>query len=83
MAVNKMSLAPGEKSNNVVNKVLSDVRQMKGRQETMDSRLAAMKMENEALWRELSVLRQKHLKQQQIVNKVLRLSLIHIYSINI
>lgn len=72
MTVNKMSLAPGEKTNNVVNKVLSDVRQMKGRQETMDSRLAAMKLENEALWRELSVLRQKHMKQQQIVNKLIQ-----------
>lgn len=72
MTVNKMSLTPGEKTNTVVNKVLTDVRQMKGRQETMDSRLAAMKLENEALWRELSVLRQKHLKQQQIVNKLIQ-----------
>ena len=47
-----------------------DVRQMKGRQETMDSKLVTMKRENEALWRELSTLRQKHVKQQQIVSKV-------------
>jgi heat shock transcription factor 1 len=47
-----------------------DVRQMKGKQETMDSKLGTMKRENEALWRELSALRQKHAKQQQIVSKV-------------
>lgn len=29
-----------------------------------------MKQENEALWREVAILRQKHIKQQQIVNKV-------------
>jgi len=43
---------------------------MKGRQEAMDSKLVAVKRENEALWRELSQLRQKHSKQQQIVTKV-------------
>lgn len=29
-----------------------------------------MKQENAVLWRELAILRQKHVKQQQIVNKV-------------
>ncbi|XP_075216525.1 heat shock factor isoform X2 [Lycorma delicatula] len=56
----------------MVNKVLTDVRQMRNRQETMDSRLSQMKLENEALWRELAILRQKHLKQQQIVNKLIQ-----------
>ena len=49
---------------------MQDVRQMKGRQDTLDNKLMAVKRENEALWRELSVLRQKHAKQQQIVSKV-------------
>jgi heat shock transcription factor 1 len=31
-----------------------------------------MKQENEALWREIAVLRQKHMKQQQIVNKLIQ-----------
>lgn len=44
---------------------------MKGRQEHVDSKLGAMKHENEALWRELAMLRQKHIKQQQIVNKLI------------
>ncbi|CAK9817145.1 Heat shock factor protein [Anthophora plagiata] len=55
----------------LMNKMLSEVRSMRGRQEHLDSKLGAMKRENEALWRELSMLRQKHLKQQQIVNKLI------------
>lgn len=43
---------------------------MKGRQESMDNKLVTMKRENEALWRELASLRQKHAKQTQIVSKV-------------
>ncbi|CAK9832257.1 Heat shock factor protein [Anthophora retusa] len=55
----------------LMNKMLSEVRSMRGRQEHLDSKLGAMKRENEALWRELAMLRQKHLKQQQIVNKLI------------
>ncbi|XP_044595914.1 heat shock factor protein 1-like isoform X2 [Cotesia glomerata] len=55
----------------VMNKVMSEVRSMRGRQEHMDTRLGAMKRENEALWRELAMLRRKHLKQQEIVNKLI------------
>ncbi|XP_043275386.1 heat shock factor protein-like isoform X2 [Venturia canescens] len=55
----------------MMNKVLSEVRTMRGRQEHLDSRLGAMKRENEALWRELAMLRRKHLKQQEIVNKLI------------
>lgn len=56
--------------NEDLTKVLSDVKQLRGRQANVDSQLAAMKQENAVLWRELAVLRQKHSKQQQIVNKV-------------
>ncbi|XP_015428913.1 PREDICTED: heat shock factor protein-like isoform X2 [Dufourea novaeangliae] len=55
----------------LMNKMLTEVRSMRGRQEHLDSRLGAMKRENEALWRELAMLRQKHLKQQQIVTKLI------------
>ncbi|XP_015188915.1 PREDICTED: heat shock factor protein 1 isoform X2 [Polistes dominula] len=55
----------------LMNKMLTEVRSMRGRQEHLDSRLGAMKRENEALWREIAMLRQKHLKQQQIVNKLI------------
>lgn len=53
-----------------VSKVLQDVKAMRGRQDSLDSRFSVMKQENEALWREIASLRQKHAKQQQIVNKV-------------
>lgn len=55
----------------LMTKMLTEVRSMRGRQEHFDSRLGNMKRENEALWRELALLRQKHLKQQQIVNKLI------------
>ncbi|XP_043475257.1 heat shock factor protein isoform X4 [Leptopilina heterotoma] len=55
----------------LMTKMLTEVRSMRGRQEHLDSKLGAMKRENEALWRELAVLRQKHLKQQQIVSKLI------------
>lgn len=61
-----------------VNKVLSEVKTMRGRQDALDSRFSSMRQENEALWRELSILRQKHMKQQQIVNKVRKISLFFI-----
>lgn len=54
----------------IMNKVLADVKQMKGKQESLDAKFSAMKQENEALWREVAILRQKHIKQQQIVNNV-------------
>uniref|UniRef100_A0A8D1N7V4 Heat shock transcription factor 1 n=1 Tax=Sus scrofa TaxID=9823 RepID=A0A8D1N7V4_PIG len=53
-----------------VTKLLTDVQLMKGKQESMDSKLLAMKHENEALWREVAGLRQKHAQQQKVVNKV-------------
>ena len=73
-----------------VTEVLSEVNQLKDKQEDMDSKLDTMKKENEALWREVINLRQKHSNQQKIVNKLIHflmgclqggihpLSLIHI-----
>uniref|UniRef100_UPI0037E96265 heat shock factor protein 1 isoform X2 n=1 Tax=Semicossyphus pulcher TaxID=241346 RepID=UPI0037E96265 len=54
-----------------VNKILNDVQLMKGKQETIDSRIIAMRHENEALWREVATLRQKHTQQQKVVNKLI------------
>lgn len=67
--------APEEKATikpEIVSKVMSEVKVVRGRQDTLDSRFSAMKQENEALWREIAVLRQKHMKQQQIVNKLIQ-----------
>nr|UOI87874.1 heat shock factor [Prodiamesa olivacea] len=55
-----------------VNRVLNEVKNMRGRQDSLDTRFSAMKQENEALWREVAILRQKHMKQQQIVNKLIQ-----------
>uniref|UniRef100_A0A3Q2ZFW7 Heat shock transcription factor 1 n=1 Tax=Kryptolebias marmoratus TaxID=37003 RepID=A0A3Q2ZFW7_KRYMA len=55
-----------------VNKILNDVQVMKGKQETIDSRIITMKHENEALWREVASLRQKHVQQQKVVNKLIQ-----------
>ncbi|XP_072225916.1 heat shock factor protein 1 isoform X2 [Leuresthes tenuis] len=59
-------------STDEVNKILTDVQQMKGKQETIDSRILTMKHENEALWREVASLRQKHAQQQKVVNKLIQ-----------
>lgn len=55
-----------------VSRVLNEVKNMRGRQEHLDTRFSAIKQENEALWREVAILRQKHMKQQQIVNKLIQ-----------
>ncbi|XP_030266367.1 heat shock factor protein 1 isoform X1 [Sparus aurata] len=55
-----------------VNKILTDVQLMKGKQETIDSRIISMRHENEALWREVASLRQKHTQQQKVVNKLIQ-----------
>ncbi|XP_072304482.1 heat shock factor protein 1 isoform X2 [Eucyclogobius newberryi] len=55
-----------------VNRILSDVQVMKGKQETIDSRISSMKQENAALWREVASLRQKHSQQQKVVNKLIQ-----------
>ncbi|XP_066530008.1 heat shock factor protein 1-like isoform X2 [Hoplias malabaricus] len=55
-----------------VTKMISDVQQMKGKQESMDSKISSLKHENEALWREVATLRQKHAQQQKVVNKLIQ-----------
>lgn len=54
-----------------VNEVFDEVQRMKERQESMDTTLDAMKSEDEALWREVVSLRQKHLAQQRVINKLI------------
>ncbi|KAG5895481.1 hypothetical protein JTB14_011179 [Gonioctena quinquepunctata] len=58
--------------NDDIAKVLIDVKNLHGHQSSVDSQLSAMKQENAVLWRELAMLRQKHIKQQQIVNKLIQ-----------
>ncbi|XP_028967690.1 heat shock factor protein [Galendromus occidentalis] len=56
----------------LVRELLTDVNQLQGKQERVDTQLDEMKRENEALWREVAVLRRKHLKQQRIVEKLIQ-----------
>ena len=56
--------------NESIKRVLIDIKHLKGKQETLSSQFCAVKQENEILWRELSLLRQKHAAQQNILNKV-------------
>ncbi|XP_050051030.1 heat shock factor protein 1-like isoform X1 [Dermacentor andersoni] len=62
----------GRARSEVFKELLSDVGSIQGRQEQMDQLLSEMKKENEALWREVARLRQKHMKQQQIVEKLIQ-----------
>uniref|UniRef100_A0A672KM07 Heat shock factor protein 1-like n=1 Tax=Sinocyclocheilus grahami TaxID=75366 RepID=A0A672KM07_SINGR len=55
-----------------MSKVITDVQFMKGKQESMDSKISTLKHENEGLWREVATLRQKHAQQQKVVNKLIQ-----------
>ncbi|KAG7460993.1 hypothetical protein MATL_G00204880 [Megalops atlanticus] len=55
-----------------LSKILLSVQNIHGKQENMDSRLATLKRENEALWREVSDLRKKHTNQQQVIKKLIQ-----------
>ncbi|XP_029195975.1 heat shock factor protein 4-like isoform X2 [Acropora muricata] len=68
----KRKAAPEEKKLKTedVSKVLHDVQDMKGKQDEMTVKLDQIKRENVTLWNELVELRQKHQRQQQIVNKL-------------
>ncbi|XP_059178231.1 heat shock factor protein 4-like isoform X2 [Physella acuta] len=55
-----------------VSRVLADMKQVKTKQDSMDQNLEYIKRENKLLWREVAMLRQKHHKQQQIVNKLIQ-----------
>ncbi|KAJ8275112.1 hypothetical protein COCON_G00097370 [Conger conger] len=52
--------------------ILLSVQNIQGKQDSMDSRLASLNRENEALWREVADLRQKHASQQQVVKKLVQ-----------
>ncbi|KAL8187903.1 UNVERIFIED_CONTAM: Heat shock factor protein 3 [Gekko kuhli] len=54
-----------------LHKVLSEVQEMREQQSNMDLKLATMKRENQALWKEVVSLRQKHSQQQQLLSKIL------------
>ena len=54
-----------------VSDMITDMKAIRDRQDNTDTALLTMQRENEALWREIAILRQKHQKQQQIVDKLI------------
>ncbi|XP_054474657.1 heat shock factor protein 2 [Anoplopoma fimbria] len=54
-----------------LSKILASVHNVHSKQENIDHRLATLKRENEALWREISDLRQIHAHQQQLIKKLI------------
>ncbi|XP_072403892.1 heat shock factor protein 4 isoform X4 [Chiloscyllium punctatum] len=63
-----------------VSKLLYDMQLMRGHQESMDCRLKDMKHQNEVLWREVVSLRQKHMQQQKVINKLIQFLLSQLQS---
>lgn len=62
---------------------MTDVKDIKNRQDSVDSLLTRMQNENEALWKEIAVLRHKHQRQQQIVARLMHFLLQFVQSGNI
>ncbi|XP_034555418.1 heat shock factor protein 2 [Notolabrus celidotus] len=54
-----------------LSKILATVQTVHSKQENIDARLITLKRENEALWREISDLRQKHSQQTQLIKKMI------------
>ncbi|XP_019375574.1 PREDICTED: heat shock factor protein 2 isoform X4 [Gavialis gangeticus] len=55
-----------------LSKIISSAQKVQIKQETIESRLSALKRENENLWREVAELRAKHLQQQQVIRKIVQ-----------
>ncbi|XP_043929696.1 heat shock factor protein 2 isoform X2 [Protopterus annectens] len=55
-----------------LSRILNSAQQVQDKQESLDSWLSTLKMENESLWREMSDLRQKHAQQQQVIRKIVQ-----------
>ncbi|XP_058234630.1 heat shock factor protein 2 isoform X3 [Hemibagrus wyckioides] len=55
-----------------LSRILTSVQTVHDKQEDMDARLATLKRENEALWREMSDLRQKHVQQQRAIKELVQ-----------
>lgn len=52
--------------------VLDEIRQLREKQRTMESKMANLVKENESVWQQLSHMRTMHMKQQQVVTKLVQ-----------
>ncbi|XP_050422059.1 heat shock factor protein isoform X2 [Adelges cooleyi] len=66
------SIKPDIDSVDAISTLIKEVNQIKDKNKMLDSKFMAMKHENECLWRELAVTRQKHMKQQRILNQLIQ-----------
>jgi len=66
-----VQFAPSMKSEKI-NEVVNEVNCLKDKQVDLDGKLDTMRLENEALWKEVAILRNKHASQQKIVNKLIQ-----------
>uniref|UniRef100_A0A914WGC3 HSF-type DNA-binding domain-containing protein n=1 Tax=Plectus sambesii TaxID=2011161 RepID=A0A914WGC3_9BILA len=55
-----------------LSRVLDEVRQLRERQSSMESKMAQLMKENQSLWQDVSHMRSMHMKQQQVVNKLVQ-----------
>ncbi|XP_056394596.1 heat shock factor protein 3-like [Hyla sarda] len=53
-------------------KVITELQDLKDVQSNLDTKLENMRRENEALWKEVSALRRRHCQQQKLLSKVLQ-----------
>ncbi|KAF6210857.1 hypothetical protein GE061_013968 [Apolygus lucorum] len=52
--------------------LMLQVQELKDNHETVEAKITSMKRENDALWREHSILRQKYVKQQKMINQLIQ-----------
>ncbi|KFP31681.1 Heat shock factor protein 4, partial [Colius striatus] len=55
-----------------LSRLLYEVQILRSQQENMECQVQDMKQQNEVLWRELVSLRQNHLQQQKVINKLIQ-----------
>lgn len=58
--------------NDDVKEMITGIRAIRERQDSADTCLMAVQQENAALWKEIAVLRQKHAKQQKIIERLIQ-----------
>ncbi|MCP9263528.1 Heat shock factor protein 1 [Dirofilaria immitis] len=61
------SYAPKE-----ISVLVDEIRQLREKQRTMENKMAHLVKENEAMWQQVSHLRNQHVKQQHVVNKLVQ-----------
>uniref|UniRef100_A0A915Q1Y9 HSF-type DNA-binding domain-containing protein n=1 Tax=Setaria digitata TaxID=48799 RepID=A0A915Q1Y9_9BILA len=62
-----VAMAPKE-----ISVLVDEIRQLREKQRTMENKMAHLVKENEAMWQQVSHLRNQHVKQQHVVNKLVQ-----------